>query len=146
MSVIDVGQAQPDLRTEADPRVQVIDDPVKRRQVDRFDDAHVVEGDVKVVLSERLELAAGEAGAAEGGEPIAIGPLDGAEDIRAVAGAADGDEEIAGIERELMGLVLRVIEHAEREPAANRGGRPIVLAVCPPQQRRQETSVVSNWT
>ena len=49
------------------------------------------------MLGERAELAAGEAGAAEGVEAAAVGPFDGAEDVGAVAGTADGDQEVAGV-------------------------------------------------
>ena len=43
--------------------MHVVHDPMKRRQVDRFDDAHVVERNVQVKLGECLQLAADKAGA-----------------------------------------------------------------------------------
>ena len=77
-------------------RVQVVHHPVKRRQVDRLDDAHVVERHVQPVLRQRPQLAAAEAGAAERRQAVAVGPLDRPQDVRAVARAADGDEQVAG--------------------------------------------------
>jgi hypothetical protein len=49
------------LHFQADSCIQVIDDPVEGGQMDRFDDAHVVEGDVEVVVGKRLEFGAGAA-------------------------------------------------------------------------------------
>src|SRR5262245_33752018 len=60
-----------------DPPVQVADDPVKRRQMDALDDAHVVERDVQALLGDLLQLATGVAGAAEGREVVRVRPLDG---------------------------------------------------------------------
>jgi hypothetical protein len=40
---------------------------VERGEVQRFDNAHVVERDVQSLLGEGAEFAAGESGAAEGG-------------------------------------------------------------------------------
>ncbi len=91
--------------------MQIIDDPMKRRQVDRLDNAHVVERDVKVVLGQGLQFAAGEAGAAERRQLVAIGPLDGAENVRTVAGTADGDEQIAGTSK-----VLQLLDEDALEP------------------------------
>ena len=45
---------------------EVVDDPVEDDLVEGFDDAHVVDGRVEIVVGERLELAAGEAGDADG--------------------------------------------------------------------------------
>jgi len=51
--------------SQRNPPVQIVHDPVERRQVDGLDDAHVIEGDVEIVLSQRAQFAAAEAGAAE---------------------------------------------------------------------------------
>ena len=75
--------------------MQVVHDPVERRQVDRLDDAHVVERHVQALLGQAAQLAAAEAGAAERLQAVAVGPLDGPQDVRAVARAADGDEQVA---------------------------------------------------
>jgi hypothetical protein len=45
-------------RSERNPGVQVVDHPVEGGQVDRFDDAHVVERHVQVLVRQRLQLAA----------------------------------------------------------------------------------------
>ena len=87
------------------PPGHVADDPVERRQVNRLDDAHVVERHVQVLLGQRPQLAAGEAGAAEGSQVVPVGPLDGPQDVGAVAGAADGDEQVAG-----AGQVLELLD------------------------------------
>ena len=73
---------------------EVVDDPVEDDLVERFDDAHVVDGGVEVVMGERFELAAGEAGDADGGEAVVIGPRDGLEDIRAVSRAGDREQDV----------------------------------------------------
>ncbi len=65
--------------------------------MDRFDDAHVVEGDVEIFVREAHEFSPGEAGAAERCHAVTVGPIDGAEDVRAIAGAADRNQEIAGV-------------------------------------------------
>ena len=44
----------------------------------------------------RLELAPAEAGDADGGHPLAVGPLDGLEDVGAVARARDRQQQVAG--------------------------------------------------
>jgi len=46
--------------------------------------------------SELAQLAAGEAGAAEGLQAVGVAPIDGAEDVGAVAGPRDGDEQVTG--------------------------------------------------
>src|SRR5258707_365772 len=61
-----------------------------------FDDAHVVERHMQIVVRQRLQLAATKPGATERRKVVAIRPLDGLEDIWTVARAADGNEEIAG--------------------------------------------------
>ena len=47
------------------------------------------------MLGQRPQLAAAEAGAAERLQAVPVGPLDGPQDVRAVARAADGDEQVA---------------------------------------------------
>ena len=63
--------------------------------VKRFDDAHVVYGGVEVVMGERFELAAGEAGEAHGRQPLLVRPVDGLEDVGTVARARDGQQQVA---------------------------------------------------
>jgi hypothetical protein len=81
------------------PPVQIVHHPVKRRQVNRLDYAHIVERHVKILLRERPQLASGKACAAEGAQIVAIGPVDGAQHVGAVAGAADGNEQVAGLRK-----------------------------------------------
>src|SRR5262245_49398180 len=102
--------------------MQVIDDPVERRQMDRFDDAHVVKRDVEALLGEGAELAAGEAGAAERLETVAVGPVDGLEHIGAVAGATDGDQQVAGTSQVLELLDKDAIEALVVAPGEDIGG------------------------
>ena len=44
---------------------------------------------------------------------MAVGPLDGAQDVRAVAGTADGDEQIAWV-----GQVLQLFEKTRSKPSS----------------------------
>lgn len=62
--------------------------------MDAFDDAHVVQRHVQVLLPQGLQLAARIAGNAPGRQPLPVRPLDGIQDVRAVAAAADGDQNI----------------------------------------------------
>ncbi|MFO0967552.1 MAG: hypothetical protein U0793_18490 [Gemmataceae bacterium] len=50
---------------------------------------------METLFGHLAELAAVEAGDAEGVDAVGVGPLDGFEDVLAVARAADGDEEVA---------------------------------------------------
>ena len=61
-------------------------------------------GTCKPFLRQRPQLAAAEAGAAEGRQAVAVGPLHRAQDVGTVARAADGDEQVAG-----AGQVLQLL-------------------------------------
>lgn len=75
--------------------VHVVYDPVEGGEVDGFDDAHVRNRHVQPVLGGVTEFAAGEAGAAEGGQSVPVGPFHGGQNVRAVTRAADGDQHVA---------------------------------------------------
>src|SRR5262249_9002953 len=68
--------------------------PVERGQVDGLDDAQVTQGAVQPLRGQGAQLAAGEAGAAERLQAVAVGPIDGAENVGAVARAADGNQHV----------------------------------------------------
>ena len=54
---------------------------VNRANVDALDHAHVVQRHVNARVGHLFELAAVEAGHAERREPMAVGPIDGGQDI-----------------------------------------------------------------
>src|SRR6188474_1222314 len=91
--------AQPTLRGVAaegvDAGINVVEHPVEDAEVDAFDHAHVVERDVQTVLLHLLQFAAVVSAEAEGGEAVAVRPIDGGEDVWAVAAAAEGEEQVA---------------------------------------------------
>src|SRR5712692_2498170 len=84
------------VKSHRKPSVQVIHDPMKSGQVNRFNHAHVVQENMQVLLGELLQFAAAKARAAEGFQPVAIRPLHRHKDIGAIARPADGNEQIAG--------------------------------------------------
>ena len=57
------------------------------------------------LLGQRPQFAAAEAGAAVCLYIVAVRPLDGPQHVRAVARAADGDEQVAG-----LGQVLELLD------------------------------------
>ena len=73
--------------------------------MERFDDPHVVDSRVEVMLGQGLELAAAEAGDAQGGHAVGVGPLDGSENVGAVARARDRQQDVAG-----RGQVLQLLD------------------------------------
>ena len=77
------------------PGVHVVDDPVDRANVNALDHAHVVQRHVDARVGHLLELAAVEAGHAEGREPMAVGPIDGGQDIGTVARSADRHQQVS---------------------------------------------------
>src|SRR5262249_38905606 len=71
-----------------------VNDPVEGNQVDRLDNSHVVQWNVETLLGQLPKFPTGEARATERLEAVAVGPFDGAEDIGAVAGAANGNQQV----------------------------------------------------
>jgi hypothetical protein len=61
-----------------------------------FDHAHVVQRQVESVLLDLLQSPAVVAGQSKGLHPVAVGPIDRLQHVRAVARPADGDQGIAG--------------------------------------------------
>lgn len=74
--------------------MQVIDEPVKNHLVERLDDSHVVHGNVQLLMRHGLQLPTRESSKSHGGQPIPVAPFDGFEDIRAVAGARDRQQQV----------------------------------------------------
>src|SRR5438309_11650336 len=79
-----------------DSPVQVVHDPMKGGQMNRFDHPHGIQRNVGILLSEFSQLAAVESRAAESLHTVIIRPLDRPKHIRAVARPADSDEQITG--------------------------------------------------
>ena len=69
---------------------------MKDNLVQGLDDSHVIDGHMQVVMGQGLQLAAGEPRETDRGEPVAIGPVDGLENVRAVAGTGDRQQQVAG--------------------------------------------------
>src|SRR5208283_1114947 len=72
------------------------DQPVKDDLVQGLDDSHVSDGHVQVVVGQGLQLAAGEPRETNRRQPASIGPVDGLENVRAVAGTGDRQQQVAG--------------------------------------------------
>ena len=103
-----------------DPGVDVFDDPVEDGQVDALGHSHVVELDVEAILGGRFEFAAVVGGDGECVEASAVGPLDGCQDVGAVAGTADGDGQIAR-----LGVLHQLLEEDRIEThVVTQGGYP----------------------
>src|SRR5262245_10956974 len=77
--------------------MQIVHDPMKRGQMDRFNKAHIVERHVHSFLSDLAKLTAGKTGTAKSNQTMTIRPFRCANDIRAVAGTADRDQQIARV-------------------------------------------------
>ena len=77
-----------------DATVQFIDHPVEAGQVYGFDNSHVIQRNMQVVMSQRFEFAATKASTADGGDAMLIRPFDGTEDVWTVTRSTDGDEQI----------------------------------------------------
>lgn len=69
---------------------------MERSEVNRLDNAHVVERHMQTVTGQLPQSPAAEAGAAEGVHLVAVGPLDGPQHVGAVARARDRHQHIAG--------------------------------------------------
>jgi len=89
--------------------------------MNRLDDAHVIERDMEVFVRQISELAATEASAAECLDAVAVGPFHGAKDVRTIAGAADGDQKVAGARQVLQLLDENAIEAFIVAPGENVG-------------------------
>src|SRR5688500_16228377 len=88
----------PKLRMSAffvDPRIHIVQHPMKHAEMDALDHPHVSEIDEQAVLLHRLELAPRVASEPIGDEAVSVGPIDGIQHVGAVAAAADRDEQVA---------------------------------------------------
>lgn len=80
-------------------------DVVEDDRMDAFRSAHVIQRDVDAAASDLTKLASAESGDADRVQTIVIGPGDRLDDIRAVAGAGDGDDQIAASSERLKLLL-----------------------------------------
>src|SRR6516162_11808081 len=101
--------------------MQIVHYPVEGRQMDRFDNPHVIQRDVQTLLGERPQLAATEAGAAECAQIVAIRPLDGLQNVGTVSGAADCDEQVARLSEILELLHKNAVEALIVSPSKDVG-------------------------
>src|SRR5207253_3531409 len=85
--------------------MQIVHHPVKRGQMNRLDDAHVIQRYVQPALRQRSQLAAIKAGAAESLQAVAVGPFDCSQHVGTVARATDADEQVPG-----AGQVLELLD------------------------------------
>src|SRR4029453_8409687 len=115
--------------------------------------AHSGKIGVRAVLLHRFQLAAAVAGQAKGHKAVAVGPIDGSQDVRAVAAAADGNQQIASraVVHELLDedLVVAAVVAYRQKPAGVVGQAKhletpfgLVLQVIGPQRALAEVFAI----
>lgn len=73
---------------------QIVQDPVMNPQVDAFHHTHVIQSNVDSILLHPLELASGITRQSKCFDSVAIGPVDGVENVRTVARSAYGNQQV----------------------------------------------------
>ena len=73
---------------------QIVQDPVMNPQVDAFHHTHVIQSNVDSVLLHPLQLASGITRQSKCFDSVAIGPVDGVENVRTVARSANGNQQV----------------------------------------------------
>jgi len=99
--------------------VEVVYHPVKRGEMDRLDDPHIVQWYMQTILGQLPQAPAAKAGAAESHQPVAIGPLDSPQHVDAVARSGDRHQQIAGASEILQLLDEDTLEALVVGPGQN---------------------------
>ncbi len=68
---------------------------MEKAKVDALDHPHVVQVDMKTILLDFFELASVVTGEPESGQAVPVAPFDRVQDVRAVAGATDCNQDVS---------------------------------------------------